>query len=233
VDEGRQSGTPSAAECCAADARIAEHFDGRITELTAEAESEFPEMVDVSSMLLGLLDDATDANPTVAEIGCGSGALTVALLKRGATRARGYDLSPGMLAVAVKRAEQADLADRVAFTVGDGATAEVEAADWVVMDRVICCYRDVERLLATATRAATRRVAFTVPSSRGWRGLANKLMWRGANIPVRLGRGGCPGYVHNNDEIEARLAAAGFTKHATDRLGLWYAAVWDRPARGG
>ena len=116
----------AAADCCATDAADRRAFDERIAELTAD--TDFPEMVDVSAVLLDLLeDDVEAASPTVLELGCGSGALTVALLKRGAARARGFDLSPGMLAVAVRRAEQADVADRAAFTLGDGATAAVTA----------------------------------------------------------------------------------------------------------
>src|SRR3954467_4236580 len=119
-----------AADCCTPSTpdsrKIASHFDNRITELTSESETDFPEMVDVSRMLLELLDDAQAVSPSLLELGCGSGALTVALLKRGARRARGLDLSPGMLAVAVKRAQQADVADRVAFTLADAATATVD-----------------------------------------------------------------------------------------------------------
>jgi magnesium-protoporphyrin O-methyltransferase len=216
-------------DCCSRDDRIAQHFDQRIADQSAEAEGDFPEMVDVSAMLLGLLaDDVKSAAPTILELGCGSGGLLLSLLKRGAARGRGVDLSPGMLAVAVKRAEAAYVADRAAFTVGDGATAQVDAADWVVMDRVICCYPDVDALLAQATRAATRRVAFTVPTSRGWRGLINRVMWRVENIPLHFGRSGCPGFVHSLSRIEGRLTAAGFGQHASAHLGLWHAAVWDR-----
>jgi SAM-dependent methyltransferase len=219
-----------AADCCSpASRKIASHFDDRIAELTEESETDFPEMVDVSRTLLELLDDVGSATPTLLELGCGSGALTVALLKRGARQARGLDLSPGMLAVAVKRAAQADVADRVAFSLADAATADVGTADWVLMDRVICCYPHMQSLFAQASRAATRRVAFTVPTSRGWRGLVNKVMWRAENIPLRFGSSGCPGFVHSVDAMERTLAAAGFSLSRADRLGLWYAAVWDRP----
>lgn len=217
------------ADCCGeVDHRISTHFDNRIAELTSE--SEFPAMVDVSEMLLDLLDDVGDAAPTLLELGCGSGALAVALLKRGATRARGYDMSPGMLAVAVKRAEQADLTDRVAFTMADGAKADVGRADWVIMDRVICCYPDMEQLMATATRAATHRVAFTVPNSRGLRGLINRIGWGVENIPSMLFRKDeCATFVHSIRRIEEILSSAGFHQTGRDQLGLWYGAVWDRP----
>ena len=220
-----------APDCCARDERIAEQFNKRIAEQIED--DELPEMVDVSEMLLRLMGSAGDvatAAPTLLELGCGSGALTVELLRRGAVSADAVDLSPDMLDAARRRAAQGDVSDRVHFEQGDASLMQLSPHDWVVLDRVFCCYPDVERLLANATRAATRRVAFTVPNSRGWRGAMNKIMWRGANIPVRLGRGGCPGFVHSIDLIERRLAAAGFGLRGADRLGLWYAAVWDRPS---
>lgn len=226
--------------CCTVDSRrqadprrIAAHFDNRIVEQTDEAGADFPEMVDVSAMLLRLIEADLGADtPTVLELGCGSGALTVAALKRGATRARGIDLSPGMLAVAVRRAEAAGVAEQASFGVGDGATETLEQADWVLLDRVICCYPDVNRLLGNAVSGARRRVAFSVPTSRGWRGLVNRVMWWVENVPQRFGRPGCPTYVHSLDDIEAALGAAGFVPVRSDRLGLWHGAVWDRREGG-
>ncbi len=188
-------------------------------------------MIDVSNMLLGLLEPEVGRDsPTLLEIGCGSGGLTVALLKRGAARARGIDLSPGMLAVAVKRAEAADLADRASFVVGDGARAALEQHDWVVLDRVICCYPDVSALLRNVIGASRARIAFSLPTSRGWRGVVNHVLRLGENMAVRLGWDGCVGYVHDVDRIESTLATAGFSRLREGRLGLWYGAVWERPA---
>jgi hypothetical protein len=128
----------------------------------------------------------------------------------------------------VRRAEAAGVEDRVAFRVGDGALETLEAADWVVLDRVICCYPEMTRLLANALAAARSRVAFTVPLSRGWRGMINRVLWRAENLPLLIGRPGCPTYVHSLDRIETELARGGFVPVRSERIGLWHAAVWDR-----
>jgi magnesium-protoporphyrin O-methyltransferase len=218
-------------DCCSGDERIASAFDRRVAEQMDG--DELPEMIDVSRMLVRLLGSRADveaAAPTLLELGCGSGALTVELLRRGAACADAIDLSPQSLNAARRRAAEADVGDRVTFIEGDAAVAALEPHDWVVLDRVLCCYPSWDRLLGNAVRAATRRVAFSVPNSRGWRGRINGLMWGAANIPVRLGRAGCPGFVHSIDRIEALLAAEGFALANSSRLGLWYAAVWDRAA---
>ena len=218
---------PKSTDCCAVDPRIARHFNNWIEQATTD--TKFPPMVDVSEMLLGLVEpEVAQRQPSVLEIGCGSGAMSVALLKRGAARARGVDLSTGMLATAIKRAEAADVADRAAFVVGDGATEKHGPHDWVILDRVICCYPNVAAMMGNVIESARERVAFSLPTSRGWRGIVNHGMRIVENLSVRLGWSGCMGYVHNVDRIEKRLAAAGFAQRRSQRLGLWYAAVWDR-----
>jgi len=228
---GRDQATPAdspAADCCGeVDPRIAHHFNNRLAELMVDGK--LPEMVDVSEMLLGLLTDVGSQTPSLLELGCGSGALAVELLARGAVRADGIDLSPDMIGAARRRADEAGVGDRATFELGDGALVKLDAHDWVVLDRVICCYPNVESLLANATRAATCRVAFSVPNSRGFRGLVNRVGWWLENVPTWLRGNACPTFVHDIARIEHILGRAGFTRSRDARLGLWYAAVWERP----
>lgn len=219
---------PRTEHCCAVDPRIARHFDTRMRELAVAGE--LPEMVEVSVRLLELLADVGELRPTVLELGCGSGALTVALLEQGAVAATGIDLSPESVATARRRAEEARVADRASFEVGDGAAARLAPHDWVILDRVICCYAHVDQLFGSALAAARTRIAFTVPESRGWRGLVSRLIILAENITRPLRAVSCPGYVHDVTRLEARLAAAGFANLHSGRVGRWHVAVWDRPA---
>ena len=98
----------------------------------------------------------------------------------------------------------------------------------MILDRVMCCYRDVERLLANTLPAARHVYAFTVPTSRGWRGVIARLAeWFENAWNARRGQP-CPGYVHNLDLIEERLATAGFRLRHRDRQRLWHIAVYER-----
>ena len=217
------------ADCCAVevDPRIARHFDKSMRDRAAAGA--LPEMVAVSRRLLEMLSDARELRPTVLELGSGSGALSVALLERGAAAATGIDLSPESVATAQRRAATAGVAERATFVVGDGAQASLNAHDWVILDRVICCYPDMDRLLANAIGAARRRVAFSVPPSSGWAGWVARLIVTFENAAMRFRRRQCPGYVHDIRQIETRLADAGFTRSRHARVSLWYAAVWERP----
>jgi SAM-dependent methyltransferase len=215
-------------DCCTVevDPRIARHFDGDMRR-HAEAGT-LPSMARTSGRLLELLSDVGELRPTVLELGAGSGALSVALVERGAARADGVDLSPRSVAAAQRRAERAAVANRAHFEVGDGAQVELERHDWVVLDRVICCYAHLDQLLANSIAAAERRFVMSLPLSTGWRGLIAKSVVLLENATNRLRRRPCPGYVHPVPMIERRLDAAGFRMLRFKRVGLWHTAVYER-----
>lgn len=219
---------PDASDCCATppDPRIARQFDARYEDWTPD--EGFPDLVDVSGAVLDLCRDIALRRPSVLDLGCGTAALGVALLEMGAARLTGVDLSPASIDLARQRAEVAGFGDVSAFEVGNGAEIEARPHDWVVLDRVICCYGDVERLLGRAIDLARERIAIAVPESRGWRGLVNRPLWFAEFVWDRM-QGGCRGYVHDLRRIERRLAAAGFAPAGSDRIGLWHVGIYDRP----
>ena len=218
---------PKGQECaCPTDSRIARHFDAKVAERLAKGQD--PGLVAVSQRLRDALLSLDPSSRTVLELGCGRAALLLRLVQAGAARATGLDLSPVSIAEARNRFEQAQLSERVHLSVGDAAQVPLERHDWVILDRVMCCYRDVERLLANTLPAARHVYAFTVPTSRGWRGVIARLAeWFENAWNARRGQP-CPGYVHNLDLIEERLATAGFRLRHRDRQRLWHIAVYER-----
>jgi SAM-dependent methyltransferase len=215
-------------DCCGQgpDPRIARYFDaaaGRPTDA-----DDLPPAKRVSVAMLTELRDVGELRPTVLELGCGMGALSVSLVESGARRVTGIDLSPGSIHVATQRAARAGLEAQTAFVVGDGASVTLTPHDWVVLDRMICCYRDAGRLLENAIPAARRRIAFSIPESRGWRGIVNRPLWFLENVINFALRPYCPGYVHDMDTIEARLQRAGFRRLRSGYSRLWYLGVFER-----
>ena len=184
----------------------------------------------VTLRLLEMLDDVTTLQPTLLEIGCGTGAASVLLAQHGARRVTGFDLSPASVEIALRRAANAGLdSTQVRFVVGDGASSALDQHVWVLLDRVICCYPNAERLLANAVDAAGDRLAFAVPESRGWRGLLNRVGWGAENLwGSAFRRSMCPGHVHDLDGIHGILVDAGLQMSSEAHRGLWYAAVFER-----
>jgi magnesium-protoporphyrin O-methyltransferase len=152
------------------------------------------------------------------------------LARDGAGPVTGIDLSPASLDIARSRAAAAGLpADDVSFQLADASSVALEPRDWVILDRVICCYDDMPRLLSNALSATPSRIAFAVPDSRGWRGLAFTFALRAERVWNRLARrDNCPGFVHGLDAIDRVLVKAGLSKTRETGRGLWYAAVYER-----
>lgn len=102
---------------------------------------------------------------SVLEIGGGVGDLQLELLYRGARAVTNLEISSGYEAAAAALLEHSGMADRVTRRLLDIATSpdEVEAADVVVLHRVVCCYPDYERLLSAAASHTKRLLVFSHP----------------------------------------------------------------------
>jgi magnesium-protoporphyrin O-methyltransferase len=101
----------------------------------------------------------------VLEIGGGVGDIGIELLRRGASTATTLELSDAYDAEAGRLAREAGVADRVRRRIVDIAATpdEVEAADIVVLHRVVCCYPDYGRLLTAAADHCRGRLTFSRP----------------------------------------------------------------------
>lgn len=171
--------------------------------------------------------DAPLVRPTVLEIGSGTGGVGVALLEMGASAVHGIDLSSASVDVARRRAAAAGFEAQASFEVGEGTQVSDQPVDWVIMDRVLCCDRRAQEMLAVAMKVAARRIALSVPDSRGWRGLLNHPMWAAENVWDRF-RGGCRGYVHDLRRIERTLVGGRFRRSGSVHVGLWHVGIYDR-----
>ena len=182
---------------------------------------------DVSPVLYEQLEQLGFAGRSVLEIGCGYGRLLIGALLGGGTHATGVELDPDALAEARERAEEAGVGERCELLEGDGAELELRPHDLVVLDRVICCYADGERLVERSAALAGTTYAMTIPESRGLRGVWNRLTYPVGDLLDRL-RGEDRAYLHDVRRIEARLVAAGFRLHHREWLGKWYLGIYLR-----
>ncbi|TMC84595.1 MAG: methyltransferase domain-containing protein [Chloroflexi bacterium] len=107
---------------------------------------------------------------TVLEVGGGIGAIQIELLKAGASRAVSVELTPTYEEVAANLLNEAGLADRVERTVMDFAqvAGQVESADIVILNRVICCYPDMPRLAGAAADHARQLLVMSFPRRTWW-----------------------------------------------------------------
>jgi magnesium-protoporphyrin O-methyltransferase len=164
---------------------------------------------------------------TVLEVGGGIGALHIELLKAGAVSVINVELSHGYRDAATELLRREGLEERVEVRIGDFTQlAERLEADDVIMNRVICCYPDMERLMNAALSAASRFVAVTFPRDR----IVARL-WVGLESAYHRIRGvGFRPYVHSPAAILETAERAGFHVVFDDRDLMWHGVVFERVA---
>lgn len=166
------------------------------------------------------------AGATVLDIGAGVGMVHLELLEGGAASAVDVDASTAFLATARAEAERRGLAGRVEYRYGDAVelAATLPAADLVALDRVICCYPDLQGLLGAAVATRPRMIGLVHPSDGPWvRGstaLFNAVGW--------LLRRHHSFYVHRRSEIDRFLRAAGFAERHRGGGRFWKVTVYAR-----
>jgi len=186
----------------------------------------------ITTSLLAALEAEGLEGRTILDVGCGSGDLALAALTHGATEATGFDLGTGAIEHARTLARERGLQDRAVFEVGDGSVVPLPAADVVVLNRVVCCYPDVDGLLGNTLSSARAVFAFSAPADGGLVGVWNR-MWVGvSNVWFSIRRSKFHGFrvfVHDLAEVDARVCAAGFHEVSRGRRRfVWAFAVYAR-----
>lgn len=106
------------------------------------------------------------------------------------------------------------------------ASPEVEVADVVVMNRVVCCYPDMSRLVGAAAAHTSGTLVLSFPKRTWWTRCGLSL----GNVLLRLARLEFHLFLHRPDQIGHTAELHGL-RAVTSRSGLfWVVAVWERPA---
>lgn len=162
---------------------------------------------------------------TVLEAGGGIGAVQIELLEAGAARAVNIELSGGYEKTAAELLERKGLSERVQREVGDFTElADRFEADDVVMNRVICCYPFMGRLMSKALSSSRRFVGATFPRDH----LGSKVMVGVGNTYCRIRGVEFRSYVHDPNEIVATAERGGFEVAFRDRDFVWNAVVFEK-----
>ncbi|MEW5989919.1 MAG: class I SAM-dependent methyltransferase [Chloroflexota bacterium] len=165
---------------------------------------------------------------TVLDIGGGVGAVHQQLLTRGAARVTDVDASRPYLEAARAEAERLGVTDRVSFEYGDFVTLApgIEPADLVALDRVVCCYGDVDALVGLAAARTRRRLAITMPPD-AW---PIRAVIAVGNAWYRLTRNAYRAYIHPHERVIAAARRAGLEPAGPiAAVGMWRLLVFERP----
>ena len=104
----------------------------------------------------------------VLEIGGGIGALQSELLEAGAAHGEVVELSPAYAPYAEELARERSLDERSSFRVADvlADPADVEPAEIVLLNRVVCCSADGVELTGAAAKLTRKTLVLSFPRDR-------------------------------------------------------------------
>ena len=121
-----------------------------------------------SRRIVELLKQQGIMGRTLLEVGGGIGAIQIELLRAGITRAVNIELTPTYEEAAQGLLREARLEDRLERRVMDfaEATGELQTADIVIMNRVICCYPDMPKLAGAAADHTREVLVVSFPKER-------------------------------------------------------------------
>ena len=177
-----------------------------------------------------MLVDAIATGPmrgkSLLDIGGGVGAIQHELLKAGVSHVTAVDASAGYIKVAREEAQRQGHDNRINYHHGDFVdhAATVEPADIVTLDRVICCYHDMEQLVGESSRRAAEVYGLVFPQDN-W---ASKVTTRLFNAYQWLRRSPFRVFVHSSTHVDSLVRGNGLEQRFRGHTLMWQVLVYVR-----
>lgn len=163
---------------------------------------------------------------TLLDIGGGVGGIQHALLKDGVVKAIHVDASSAYVRAAQEEAQRRNLDHRINIRQGNyvDLAQEIPEVDLVTLDRVICCYDEMEPLVRSSAQKARCRIGLVFPRDfrifRLFLPLVNLILHlRGT--PFRI-------YLHDTKHVDSIITSQGFSRKVHKNSGFWQTLVYNR-----
>lgn len=181
---------------------------------------------ETTQMLIDALRAEGVAGLTLLDVGGGVGAIQHELLEAGVQRAISVEASTAYIDAARKEAERQGHADRMTFHHGNfvDLVSHLPAADIVTLDRVICCYHDVEALVGLSAARAGKLYGVVYPRDTWWMKLANPVL----NLRFRIQRNPFRLFGHPTAVVDNLIQRNGLKPLFTHTTFLWQIVVYGR-----
>lgn len=162
----------------------------------------------------------------IIDIGCGVGSLHLTLLKEGAAQSVGIDISEGMIDQAKQFSSELGMQDKTHYVLGDfvGLADSVQEGDITLLDKVVCCYEDLDSLVKTSTAKTKTMYALSHPKE-------NIMMEALFKIQIGLGkllRWKFRPFWHDWQHMRSQIAAQGFELIYENSTIVWQVLVYKR-----
>jgi 2-polyprenyl-3-methyl-5-hydroxy-6-metoxy-1,4-benzoquinol methylase len=176
--------------------------------------------------LIDAIKKAGVQGATLLDIGGGVGAIEHALLNEGVENAMDVDASRAYLKAAQEEARQRGLQEKISFQHGNfvEVASQIPPADIVTLDRVICCFPDMENMVRLSAARARKIYGLVYPRDAWWMKIGMKIL----NFFLRLQKNPYRGFIHPSQAVEAIVINNGFKPQFTGGTRLWRVEVYSR-----
>ena len=163
---------------------------------------------------------------TLLDIGGGVGAIQQELLRAGLERATDVDASGAYLKAAREEAERRGNAEKVSYTHANfvEVAGEIAPADIVTLDRVICCFNDMEALVGRSAEKAGKLYGVVYPRDTWW----VRSAFFAENVWLRITRNPFRAFVYRTRDVERVVREKGLERRFYKTAGPWQVAVFGR-----
>jgi len=162
----------------------------------------------------------------VLDIGCGIGALHLTLLKEGAGHAVGVDMSEGMIREAQQLASELGVRGKSSYLLGDFVTLAdlLPEADITLLDKVVCCYEQLDPLIEKSTARAKQIYAVTHPRNS----LPVKLAFKTQISLAKIFHWSFHPFWHDWEQMKSHIRSKGFQLIYENSTLVWNILVFQR-----
>lgn len=163
---------------------------------------------------------------TLLDIGGGLGAIQHEMLSAGIEHATEIEASAAYLSAAKAEARRRGMAERVTFEHGNFVelAEHIPPADIVTLDRVICCFDDMESLVGLSVARAGKLYGLVYPRDTWW----VKGVLTIQNFFFKVLRRHYRAYVHATADVEAIVNGNGFRRRFYRKTLAWQVVVYAR-----
>jgi 2-polyprenyl-3-methyl-5-hydroxy-6-metoxy-1,4-benzoquinol methylase len=177
-------------------------------------------------LMITALEEGGAQGLTLLDIGGGVGAIQHALLEAGVQKATDVDASQAYLHAAQVEAERRGVAEKINFLHGNfvDLAKEIQPADIVTLDRVICCYPDMQNMVRLSAARARKLYGLVYPRDTWLLRLGMAVM----NFFLRLRKNPYRAFVHPTREVERLVKENGLVRRYYRSTLFWQVAVFAR-----
>ncbi|MHA2378167.1 MAG: class I SAM-dependent methyltransferase [Candidatus Thorarchaeota archaeon] len=182
--------------------------------------------VETTRLLIDALMAESVSEMTLLDIGGGVGAIQHELLKAGASSSINVEASQAYIKAATKEAKRQGYPDNISHIHGDfvDLAEDIPQCDIVVLDKVVCCYHDVQGLVEKSS-ALARRVYGLVYLRDSWYA---RIFTALDNIRNMLQRSPFRTFVHPPEVVDSIVRSRGFQKRFHHETRMWLTVVYER-----